>query len=64
MGLLSKDNEHKFGTCQWCEKHNVALTFIIGHNHGKLWSGWVCNECLGVRQKEECGDKHEHDELR
>ena len=56
MGLLSKDNERKFGNCQWCEKHDTLLTFVIGQYNGKLWSGWICNDCLGVKRKEYVGN--------
>ena len=53
MGLLNKDNERKFGNCQWCGKHNTMLNFAIGQCNGKLWSGWICNDCYGVKKQEE-----------
>ena len=45
MGLLS-ERETRFGTCQWCERHNVVLEFVLGQHDGRIWSGWICGKCL------------------
>ena len=42
--------EHRFGTCPWCGKHNTNLSFVIGEREGTLFCNWICNECLKAAQ--------------
>lgn len=53
---MEKDNETKFGTCPWCGKHNQVLYFAIGQYDNRIWCGWICNNCLEVKRKEQWGE--------
>ncbi|MBP5423888.1 MAG: hypothetical protein J6Y78_15750 [Paludibacteraceae bacterium] len=51
--------ETKIGKCQWCEKHNVLLHFVIGQHDRKLWAGWICNDCLEIAHRKDWGEQYE-----
>lgn len=50
------DDNHKYGECPWC-KRKMMLTWVLGQVKGsdRLWSGYVCNECLKKAQEHDGG---------
>ena len=53
---MMNEQEHKFGTCQWCGKHNVMLSSVTGSRNGRLVASWICNDCLRVAYRKTWGD--------
>ena len=51
-------HDDRFGTCPWCGKHNAVLTFVIGSHGGKLYSDWICYECLEAKRAEDFPEMH------
>ena len=48
------DDSRRFGVCPWC-KQQKWTEWVLGKVKGsdRLWSGFVCRDCLNKAQKED-----------
>lgn len=40
----------KQGKCEWCERHNQSIRWVVGETNGIIWTMWLCDSCR------ECND--------
>ena len=55
--VAAMDDNHKYGECPLCHQSRM-LTWVLGQVKGsdRLWSGYVCNECLKKAQEHDGGN--------
>ena len=41
----------RFGSCRCCGRGPVQTTFVTGYADGKIYTGWICAECLSALRK-------------
>ena len=41
----------KHGTCPWCGKHDQTLYFTCGFFECRLWTEYICADCMKVKRQ-------------
>lgn len=48
-----EEDARKFGKCPVCKKENRWLFFALGLLNGRIWSNFICNDCLEMLRNKE-----------